>query len=588
MADDSQKILKELSSLSSNLDVLSRELRQNNKLLSDQKQVQTKILEDKADEKTEEKGDAKQPLDQKFFENFSKSLADNFQKGQGNLTSSITQTLGKELSGILQKKENKPAQIKPLPADDKETNPINFLLNSLKSLPKMQDGGKVTSSGTAIVGEKGPEVVNLVQGSKVSPTKNPTSTPKKPVDPEKKKLKEEEELRMFLASMSENDMERKMAYTLGNLDIVNSVKKENFVGNSTDNSSASLENSPKLEAVVNGSKNASQTSSISSSTGQNTKAQSQLSAVESSIQKNGPPPIKDVGKFKNFKNVWGIQVPMDVLNEYRNKLYKEDPDYYTEFDDLDSDTLSHFKYNRNYPEYLPAYMKPDEIEETLKKGIEDDPELMTPQDVAKLATPVKTPPLDPNVDMQSPSSSSSKKREKKGAKETVEDELEKKKKEGKKFSETKFGKSIIDSAQLLGMGSMAKFTKFTAGKEEETLDNRQKTFGSSEVSNEQQQLKVMERAKDQSKEVQLGSNPQQVQKIQGTNTASSETKPIATSSLPPSQTQSLSKSNGNQEPMDLTKDMKELKGLLAGIYKSLQSHLDISTNSPYRPNSNII
>jgi len=414
MADDSQKILKELSSLSSNLDVLSRELRQNNKLLSDQKQVQTKILEDKADEKTEEKGDAKQPFDQKFFENFAKSLADNFQKGQGNLTSSITQTLGKELSGILQKKENKPAQIKPLPADDKETNPINFLLNSLKSLPKMQDGGKVTSSGTAIVGEKGPEVVNLVQGSKVSPTKNPTSPPKKPVDPEKKKL-EEEELRMFLASMSENDMERKMAYTLGNLDIVNSVKKEDLP-----------------------------------STGQNTKAQSQLSAVESSIQKNGPPPIKDVEKFKNFKNVWGIQVPMDVLNEYRNKLYKEDPDYYTEFDDLDSDTLSHFKYNRNYPEYLPAYMKPGEIEETLKKGIEDDPELMTPQDVAKLATPVKTPSPTPNIDMQSPSSSSSNMKEKKGAKETVEGELEKKKKEGKKFSETKFGKTVTNSAKLVG------------------------------------------------------------------------------------------------------------------------------------------
>jgi len=563
MADDSQKILKELSSLSSNLDVLSRELRQNNKLLSDQKHVQTKILEDKADEKTEEKGDAKQPFDQKFFENFAKSLADNFLKGQGNLTSSITQTLGKELSGILQKKENKPAQIKPLPADAKETNPINFLLNSLKSLPKMQDGGKVTSSGTAIVGEKGPEVVNLVQGSKVSPTKNPTSPTKKPVDPEKKKL-EEEELRMFLASMSENDMERKMAYTLGNLDIVNSVKKEDLP-----------------------------------STGQNTKAQSQLSAVESSIQKNGPPPIKDVEKFKNFKNVWGIQVPMDVLNEYRNKLYKEDPDYYTEFDDLDSDTLSHFKYNRNYPEYLPAYMKPGEIEETLKKGIEDDPELMTPQDVAKLATPVKTPSPTPNIDMQSPSSSSSNKKEKKGAKETVESELEKKKKEGKKFSETKFGKTVTNSAKLVGEvgkevgknfinNKIQSFTgvspTFLKGKVKEFQDRQQ---GTSEISNEQQQLKVMERPKVENKGTQPNPVPPPAQKTQGTTPDQTETK-TSTNSIQSPQTQNQSKSNGNQEPMDLTKDMKDLKGLLAGIYKSLQSHLDISNSSPYRPNSNII
>lgn len=558
MADDSQKILKELSSLSSNLDVLSRELRQNNKLLSDQKQVQTKILEDKADEKTEEKGDSKQPFDQKFFENFAKSLADNFQKDQGNLTSSITQTLGKELSGILQKKENKPAQIKPLPAGDKENNPINFLLNSLKSLPKMQDGGKVTSSGTAIVGEKGPEVVNLVQGSKVSPTSNSGSF----VNQGNKKSGEE--LGKLLSSPVDGSMTKKIDYALEN----------------------KIQPTGKKEITKNGS----------------TVAQTSLSSIESSIQKNGPPPIKDVEKFENFKNVWGIKVPMDVLNSYRYRLYHEDPDFYSQYDDgsdLDSDTLRHFKYSTDYPEYLPNSMEPGQIDETLKKGIEDDPELMTPQDVAKLAIPVKTPPPASNVDMQSPSSSSSKKKEKKGAKETVEGELERKRREGKKLSETKFGKTVTNSAKLIGeVGKEVgknfinnKIESFT-GVSPTFLKERIKEFqerqkGTSEISNEQQQLKVMEKPRVENKGAQPNPVPQPVEKRQETTPAQTETKTPTTSIQSP-QTQSQPKINGGQEPMDLTKDMKELKGLLAGIYKSLQSHLDISANSPYRPNSNII
>jgi hypothetical protein len=111
--------------------------------------------------------------------------------------------------------------------------------------------------------------------------------------------------------------------------------------------------------------------------------------------------------------------------------------------------------------------------------------------------------------------------------------------------------------------------------------------GTSEISNEQQQLKVMENPRVENKRAQPNPVPQPVEKRQETTPSQTETKTPTTSIQSP-QTQSQPKINRGQEPMDLTKDMKELKGLLAGIYKSLQSHLDISTNSPYRPNSNII
>jgi len=101
----------------------------------------------------------------------------------------------------------------------------------------------------------------------------------------------------------------------------------------------------------------------------------------------------------------------------------------------------------------------------------------------------------------------------------------------------------------------------------------------------------MERPKVENKGTQPNPVPPPAQKTQGTTPAKTpaqtETK-TSTNSIQSPQTQTQSKSNGNQEPMDLTKDMKDLKGLLAGIYKSLQSHLDISNSSPYRPNSNII
>jgi len=569
MAEDSQKILKELSNLSSNLDVLSRELRQNNKLLFDQNQAQTKNLEDKPGEKQEERKEvSKQPFDQKFFENFSKSLAENFQKQQGNVTNTITQTLGKELSGILQKKENKPAEVKPLPPNEKEINPINFLLNSLKSLPKMQDGGKVTSTGSAIVGERGPEVVNLVQGSKVTPAPKA----KKPLDPEAKKKREKELIELYFLGMSEEQVNREKALLLASGADLSGIKFPEFKQKET---------------------------SSTESGGTSAVTKSSLSSIESSIQKNEPPPVKDE-RFKDFKNAWGVQIPMDELNRVRKELYQDDPEYFSDESILNSETLGHFKYNKNYPQYLPKDMSPEDIEVVKQQAMDNDPELITPNTIAKLSTPFNSN-LEAKTDIQESSLKSLENREKKGSNETVEGSIGKNKTEKKKFSETKFGQGVTNSAKLVGeIGKEFISNKFKSAtgisplflKEKvKQFQGKQQNQGTSEISKEQQQLKTRDRTQVENKEnpssAKTASPVPQVQNVQSEIPSRVETK---TAPVPNQSTQVQTRATGNasQEPLDLTKDMKELKGLLAGIYNSLQSHLDISNNMPYRPNSNII
>jgi hypothetical protein len=169
MANDTGKLLKEISSLSSNMDILFQELKEQNKNNSET----SKGLKDLASSiKDSSKGEGMEQTFKSFTDSFAKTFSEQNNKLISSLSEKITQSFTGSVSDFLSNVPNQVAQVKAGNSPDFKSllggNTIKGLVKTTSSkVPGLAQGGTVEKDGLAIVGEKGPELVQLSAKSSI-------------------------------------------------------------------------------------------------------------------------------------------------------------------------------------------------------------------------------------------------------------------------------------------------------------------------------------------------------------------------------------------------------------------------------------
>jgi hypothetical protein len=176
MANDTGKLLKEMSNLSSNMDVLFQELKESTK----NNLEASKGLKDLAGSIKNSLKPGGEDLNQtfkSFTDSFTKTFSDQNSKLVSSLTDKITQSFSGSVSDFLSNVPTQIAQVKSGNVPDFKSllggDTIKGLLGKAsQKIPGLADGGTVEKNGLAVVGERGPELVELKAGSNVSKAKD--------------------------------------------------------------------------------------------------------------------------------------------------------------------------------------------------------------------------------------------------------------------------------------------------------------------------------------------------------------------------------------------------------------------------------
>ena len=461
--NDTSKILKELSNLTLNLDVLAKELKEANGLTKDTNKELSSLAKEKKDSAPKEKVTEKAG-DEKSFKNFSESIINAFTKQNQSLVG----TLEKSLKGgfpDISKAEIKPAGVE----NQAQTKPglvtkdlISAVAGRLANIPKLQDGGKIDAGGVALVGEKGPELVELQKGNVVN---------------SQDKIAE-------LLKMEMDDLKK---------------SKET-------------------------------PASVESNKGQ-----------EASKIVNGGPKLDE-----SVTNSFGVKVPKSEIDAYRKEIYDE---FKTDFDE-----------------------DPSLLEDEMKQFIEGYRETMSVSDIQKLSEKTQPKEIKKSEEELQKSKTGKPEKEKSKLKDFLSSNpLQNLKEEGLKLAE----KFKPKHEQLLdkGIKSENPLSQNVSAKDIQALTERLKQ--GSNLNKETQTLKTGQKSSPTpaaTSENISATSP--VEKNAGV-------KPDIQTTKPEKVTQATSSSSVMTE-----QDIKEIKGLLAGIYKSINGPLSIASDRPYRPNSN--
>ena len=461
--NDTSKILKELSNLTLNLDVLAKELKEANGLTKDTNKELSSLAKEKKDSAPKEKVTEKAG-DEKSFKNFSESIINAFTKQNESLVG----TLEKSLKGgfpDISKAEIKPAGVE----NQAQAKPglvtkdlISAVAGRLANIPKLQDGGKIDAGGVALVGEKGPELVELQKGNVVN---------------SQDKIAE-------LLKMEMDDLKK---------------SKET-------------------------------PASVESNKGQ-----------EASKIVNGGPKLDE-----SVTNSFGVKVPKSEIDAYRKEIYDE---FKTDFDE-----------------------DPSLLEVEMKQFIEGYRETMSVSDIQKLSEKTQPKEIKKSEEELQKSKTGKPEKEKSKLKDFLSSNpLQNLKEEGLKLAE----KFKPKQEQLLdkGIKSENPLSQNVSAKDIQALTERLKQ--GSNLNKETQTLKTGQKSSPTpaaTSENISATSP--VEKNAGV-------KPDIQTTKPEKVTQATSSSSVMTE-----QDIKEIKGLLAGIYKSINGPLSIASDRPYRPNSN--
>ena len=486
--NDTSKILKELSNLTLNLDVLAKELKEANGLTKDTNKELSSLVKEKKDSEPKEKVTEKTG-DEKSFKNFAESIINAFTKQSEGLVG----TLEKSLKGgfpDISKAAIKPAEVE----NQAQTKPglvtkdlISAIAGRLANIPKLQDGGKIDAGGVALVGEKGPELVQLQKGNIVNSQDKMA---------ELLKMEQEDKLSATVA----RDEKRK--------------KKESEKFFLSDGSwLAGVQESPEL------------------------------------------------GKF--VTNSSGVKVP---VSEYEKKM----------------ESLLKLPYYKENPDE-------DELAEEMGDFLNSYRETMTVSDIQKLSE--KTQPVEIKKSEEELQKSKTTKPEKEKSK--LKDLLSSNPLKNLKEGGMKLSEKLKPKLEQLSDNGMNLAEKFKP-KQEQLSDKEMQpeNLSSQNVSAKEIQA-LTERLKQGSKmtketqslksEEKKTSSPAATQES-SSSTATPEKKSAVKPDAQATKTEKASQSDSSSVMTE--KDIKEIKGLLAGIYKSLNSPLSIASDRPYRPNSN--
>ena len=491
MSQESLRVLKELSMLSTNMDLLVKELREQNKKTTENTDQLKKIVEEKEKKPaivdTAKENQAVQ--NEGFFKNLTESFAKQVSDNTKGLTENLTKQITGDLDGItknLFKTRDTQENTGAKPSDQT----IESIAKSIFSkIPKFAEGGDVKKDGVALVGEKGPELVQLKKNQKV--------------------ISNDDEL--FL-QMELEDMRR------------------------------SRERKGELESQL----------------------QSKTSGASEIV--TGTPKLAE-----SVKNKFGVQVPKSEIEQERKKLMDEDPNYYSK-----------------YPEHL---------QEDLDYFIDSYREEIKKEEIAKISSAEalknKAQPTPETTPAEEPSKKEKRKKE-------AESKREKEKRESAVISPNKpklleslkeKGKSFLNDQKKAFDQKISEAGLITKKEVNKPAENKSapvkletEKFNLNEVKSENiKDLTARLKAGMQTKET-------TAEKTTPTTSTPPSTTNATTTQTSPAETKPSSKETKQKETSDAMtqQDLKEIKALLAGIYKTLSSPLNIANDRPFRPNSNVL
>ncbi len=485
MSQDSSKVLKELSMLSTNMDLLVKELKEQNKRTSENTDQIKKLVEegDKKSTKDQTPKDAQQ--NEGFFKKLTESFAKQVSENSKSLTENLTKQIAGDFGGIA-KNLVKPAEA-TLDQGNKQGGQIMnaFAKSLLSGIPKLETA--VNKGGVALVGEKGPELVNLTKGNSV--LSNDKMAELLQFELEDRKRKEEEE-------------------------------KKNVEGK-----------------IVTGTTN-----------------------------------LAD-----SVTNSFGVKVPKKEIDEYRNEMLREDADYYKEYpDELESDIKS----------FMENYREPYDFSKFLNSKQENQEQLKSIKE---------QPAANPAEELSRRDKRKKDSEEKKAEKEKTEalvapskpKLLESLKAKGKDFigsQKTAFEEKLTEAGLLTKKEKPAEAGKGPAeagkGPAPAKLETEKFDLSSVNVSSIKDltaklkaDMEAKSKASSSTSAIEAPSSsekPSPPETKASTPTVSKETKQVESSA------------SMNQQ------DLKDIKALLAAIYKSLSGPLNIANDRPFRPNSNVL
>lgn len=167
-ADPNQKLFAQIADLGRNMNFLTDALKKNTSV-TEASSIPVEGKNEKKSAPNDSKANIDNGKDLKDIDNHLKDISKMLESIVGNQGPKNT---------IPDKKENKvkideQAPKKSVPNESKKPQDkpgfdIGSLIKNIK-IPKFEKGGDVTKTGPAIVGEKGPEIVNLSKGTKVLP-----------------------------------------------------------------------------------------------------------------------------------------------------------------------------------------------------------------------------------------------------------------------------------------------------------------------------------------------------------------------------------------------------------------------------------
>jgi hypothetical protein len=485
--NDTAKILRELSSLTSNMDVLAKELRESNIIGKDtNKELASLTKETKSSEpriNSQEKVG-----EEKNFKNFSESILNAFTKQNEGFLGNLEKTfksgfpdstkVGVNPAGVENQTQAKPGLV--------TKDLISAVAGRLANIPKLQDGGKIDAGGVALVGEKGPELVELQKGNVVN---------------SQDKIAE-------LLKMEMDDLKK---------------SKE---------TPASVESNKSQEAskIVSGG-----------------------SKLDESVT-----------------NSFGVKVPKSEIDAYRKEIYDE---FKKDFDE-----------------------EPSLLEDEMKQFIEGYRETMSVSDIQKLSEKNQPKEIKKSEDELIKATDSKSKKNKLS-------ELKKTGDEGKKL---KGNESEKEKTKLQEMLSLSKFNPLKVAKDE-AMKFAQKPNPQNLLSKEDMELEKSPTGNVSAKDIQalterLKQGSSLNKEAQTLKPGDKKSSPAPTAQVNQITTPAKKEEVGTKTESQISKpekmvqntstpeisenDIKEIKALLAGIYKSLNSPLSIVTDRPYRPNSN--
>ena len=491
MSQESQ-VLKELSMLSTNMDLLVRELREQNKKTAENTEQLKKITgeKDKKPTPADTPQETQSVQNEKFFKNLTQSFAKEILENTKGLTQNLTKQITGDLGGIA-KNSFKTKDTKENTTEKPAGQTLESIAKSIFSkIPKFAEGGDVKKEGVALVGEKGPELVQLKKNQKVISN-------------------DEGIFQMELEGMKKSK-ERQAALETRSL-------------NQTSGASEIVTGTPKLAESV--------------------------------------------------KNSFGVEVPKSAIEKERKRLVDDDLGYYSKY--------------------------PEDLQEELDYFIDSYREEFKKEDISKIYSPEVLKDKG-KIPLQTTSPEELSKKEKR--KKEAESKKETGKKESAVISPTK--PKLLESLKSKGKDISSKLKEDISSEVEDFKQGFKQTLSGKVSPQEPQTLGSMSKqmqklASDmQSSQVKKETSVLNKPEYKKTTSASDQLiSQIPSQSIPAKK--EIEYKSAEKKPMENSKeskkdetlsstDIKEIKGLLAGIYKSLSGPLRIANDMPFRPGSNVI